>query len=394
MAPPPPPHFPSSPGTQQVLQFLSTALSQRGPAALPYAEENKWLIRQHLVSLVETYHSLHPKASSFTHNDGRTVNLLQADGTIPIVYSGVVYNIPASIWLLERYPIISPSVFLNPTTDMVIKLNHPHVDRSGFVHSPYLKNWIYPSSNLVDLVRSLSQIFSSDPPLYSRQNHRPNPNPTPSPSFSPSPSLSSSSSGIHSISPYTPRPHARPTEDPSEEYRRNAMKKIVDAVHADSAALRKGQEAETEGLLGTQATLRQREEQIAQGLQDMAGEKEGLEQTLQVVLMNTDVLEGWVRENGGKWRGDVDAEDAFEPSDALSRQMLECTAADLAIEDTVYSLDKAVQSGAIPFDMYLKNVRALSREQFFHRALATKVRAAQVQSHVTNMAGRVPMHGS
>lgn len=390
---PPPPHFQSGHGAQQAQQFLSTALSQRGPSALPYAEENKWLIRQHLVSLVETYPSLHPKSSSFTHNDGRTVNLLQADGTIPIVYAGVVYNIPASVWLLERYPLIPPSVFLNPTSDMIIKLNHPHVDRSGFVHAPYLNNWIYPSSNLVDLVRSLSQIFSTDPPLYSRQNPRPNPNlsPTPSPSFSPS---SSSSSGIHSISPYTARPHARPTEDPSEVYRRNAMKKIVDAVHADSAALRKGQEAETEGLLATQAMLRQREEQIAHGLREMAGEKEGLEQSLQVVLMNTDVLEGWVRENGGKWRGDVDAEDAFEPSDVLSRQMLECTAADLAVEDTVYSLDKAVQSGAIPFDMYLKNVRALSREQFFHRAMATKVRAAQVQSHVTQMAGRVPMHGS
>ncbi|KAG0459185.1 hypothetical protein HPP92_022313 [Vanilla planifolia] len=115
---PPPSHIAAAPAAQHILQFLSTVLSQRGPSALPYAEETKWLIRQHLLALVDAYPSLRPQASSFTHNDGRTVNLLQADGTIPIVFGNVVYNIPASIWLLERYPLSPPSVFLNPTRDM------------------------------------------------------------------------------------------------------------------------------------------------------------------------------------------------------------------------------------------------------------------------------------
>jgi ESCRT-I complex subunit TSG101 len=30
----------------------------------------------------------------FTHNDGRTVHLLATDGTIPIHYQAVKYNIP------------------------------------------------------------------------------------------------------------------------------------------------------------------------------------------------------------------------------------------------------------------------------------------------------------
>ncbi|KAG0459214.1 hypothetical protein HPP92_022342 [Vanilla planifolia] len=63
------------------------------------------------LALVDAYPSLRPQASSFTHNDGRTVNLLQADGTIPIVFGNVVYNIPASIWLLERYPFLLPPSF-------------------------------------------------------------------------------------------------------------------------------------------------------------------------------------------------------------------------------------------------------------------------------------------
>ena len=123
----------------------------------------------------------------------------------------------------------------------------------------------------------------------------------------------------------------------------------------------------------------------------MTEEKEALEQQLQLVLMNTDVLEGWVRENVGKRRDlDVDADSVFEPADTHSRQLMECAAADLSVEDTVYSLDKAVQEGAVPFEMYLKSVRALSREQFFHRALAAKARAAQVQGQIASMEARAP----
>ncbi|KAM7269108.1 hypothetical protein ACFE04_024605 [Oxalis oulophora] len=69
------PQAAASPNSQQTLQFLSSVLSQRGPSSLPYTEDTKWLIRQHLLSLTQTYPSLEPKTATFTHNDGRCVNL-------------------------------------------------------------------------------------------------------------------------------------------------------------------------------------------------------------------------------------------------------------------------------------------------------------------------------
>ncbi|GMN39905.1 hypothetical protein TIFTF001_009132 [Ficus carica] len=62
------PASPSSPNPQLTQQFLSSILSQRGPSALPYSEDTKWLIRQHLVSLSAAFPSLEPKTASFTHN--------------------------------------------------------------------------------------------------------------------------------------------------------------------------------------------------------------------------------------------------------------------------------------------------------------------------------------
>lgn len=172
------------------------------------------------------------------------------------------------------------------------------------------------------------------------------------------------------------------TDDPNEVFRRNAINKLTESLVADAGELGKARAAEMEGLLSLQHTLRQREEEISKGMREMMGEKEALEQQLQMVLMNEDVLEAWLRDNEGKVASrkvNIDAEEVFQPMDPLSKQMLDCTLSDLAIEDVIYELDKAVQRGCIPFDQYLKQIRSLSREQFFHRATAAKVRASQMR---------------
>ncbi|KAA3478369.1 protein ELC-like [Gossypium australe] len=393
-----PPSSTPPPNPQQIQQFLSSVLSQRGPSALPYSEDTKWLIRQQLLSLISNYPSLEPKTATFTHNDGRSVNLLQADGTIPMPFQGVTYNIPIIIWLMESYPRYAPAVYVNPTRDMIIKRPHPHVSPSGLVSIPYLHNWIYPSSNLVDLVLHLSSAFSRDPPLYSQRRPNPNPNPSPSPNHSINSSMTSTY-GQHPPPPgprvaataaaagYPPSPYgrvqhpqhsqARPTstDDAAEAYKRNAMNKLVEMVHGDIIGMRKAREVEMEGMFSAQAALRRREEEINKGLKEMQDEKEGLEQQLQVVLMNTDVLDSWIRDNEGKIKNlgkknnNVDVDEAIHCVDVLSKQ--------------------AVQDGVVPFDQYLRNVRLLSREQFFHRATASKVKEAQMQAQVANMAARI-----
>lgn len=302
-------------------------------------------------------------------------------------------------------------------------------------------SWVYPSSNLVDLARDLARCFARDPPLYSRRPPSPNPSfassndsvsgrPNPDPSFAssnnfdsgrsnPNPSFASSNnfvsgrpnpnsnpsfaSSVHSESgrPAIP-PRSYPqspygsgngrvgTDDPAEVFKKNARNKLVESLSNDIGVLRRTREGEMERLVSVQAALREREERIGRGVREMQGEKEALEQQLQMVLTNTDVLEGWLRENGGKVGSvsSVDVDDAFECCDVLSKQMLDCTAADLAIEDVVYALDKAVQEGSIPFGQYLRNVRLLSREQFFHRATNSKVRAAQMGAQISSMAAR------
>ncbi len=59
--------------------------------------------------------------------------------------------------------------------------------------------------------------------------------------------------------------------------------------------------------------------------------------------------------------GEVDADTAIVPADVLSKQALEGQAEDLALEDALYSLDKALQANSLTPEVYIKQVRPLNR---------------------------------
>lgn len=104
----------------------------------------------------------------FTHNDGRTVQLLRADGTIPIYYQGVKYNIPVKLHLPEGFPRAAPICYVTPTPNMIIKPGHAIVDGSGLVRDPYSHRWAYPRSSLAELAAHLSEAFGREPPLFAK----------------------------------------------------------------------------------------------------------------------------------------------------------------------------------------------------------------------------------
>lgn len=47
-----------APTSHTSTQFLNGVLSQRGPQALPYVEDEKWSIRQHLLLVIQEFPGL------------------------------------------------------------------------------------------------------------------------------------------------------------------------------------------------------------------------------------------------------------------------------------------------------------------------------------------------
>ncbi|KAI5080176.1 hypothetical protein GOP47_0005655 [Adiantum capillus-veneris] len=389
--------------------YLRSLLTQRGPDSLPYSDGLGTLIEQHLLALTQDFPSLLIIPSPFFEDDGTCVQLLQAEGTIPMTFRGSPYNIPITMWLLESYPISSPLVFVSPTSDMVIKPHHQHVSKSGVVSLPYLVNWAYPNSNLADLARSLSRIFGLDPPLFTKVASLKNAidefslaSQTSSSHSSPlsstsnmndysflSPSSSTSSPSSSSSTEDLQMSHNQYI-DPSEVFRQNAIKALSARMKLGLAEHQSMRDADMKKLTATEAQLKTRHKKIMLAVDRQQREREALEHKLQILRTNIDVVETWLGANNCKLHhcGEIDVDDVFVPCDALSNQMLKNKSADLALDDVLYSLDKAVHQGVMPMDAYLRHVRTIAREQFFYRATSMKIEAIQRQEQISSIAAR------
>ncbi|KAK3193658.1 hypothetical protein Dsin_024968 [Dipteronia sinensis] len=206
------------------IQFLDTALSCTSPFALSYTDLNqKWVIRKHLISLVQDHPDFTLSTDTFNHNDGSTVNLLNASGYLRV--SKITPPIHVTIWLHENYPHMPPIVFINTSSNTLnqIHQNHPFVDQCGLTTSPYLQTWLHPGCNLCNLVHNLIKIFSHDHP------------------FSYSSSVSTTS--------FT---------HPSLVSKREALDRLLGMLHYDKAALQAKAEEDIEGLSILQVELEKR----------------------------------------------------------------------------------------------------------------------------------------
>ncbi|GAB4822413.1 hypothetical protein N2152v2_009459 [Parachlorella kessleri] len=516
----------SSTAISQTSNFLSDVFAQRGASDSPYDAQFQSVIRQHLLDLVGDIPSLTVKQQLYTHYDGRSARLLVAEGTIPMYYQGVKYNIPVALWLPERYPLAAPLAYVVPTADMVIKPRHSYVDPSGLVGSPYLRNWAYPASNLREMAQDTSILFSGDPPLFSKPPgwapppvaprppspgrpaypgsssmqqhgsgpysptafHAENPIHGSGASFTSLPSGSSFVSGsggsftshpsypggpLASGNPpygasvsswgaalgtaaaaaaaggggggaggpppmypgFGPPPGPGPSppplgsgppaqqaqqqeaaacaagatkpqrlqaqassaaEDASRElrnaFRTAAVATLGRRLAASAAAAQSGSAAEVDRLAQAQAELARREAHLQQEVASLQAERIALDRAAQELGAAGSQLDHWLANNeraldvvrgkdgGGGGPPQLDPDAAIVAADALSQQALDVQAFDLALEDALYALDKALNAGLVQPDAYIKQVRAVCRQQFMARAVGNKIAAKQSEA--------------
>uniref|UniRef100_A0A2P2QP05 SB domain-containing protein n=1 Tax=Rhizophora mucronata TaxID=61149 RepID=A0A2P2QP05_RHIMU len=88
-------------------------------------------------------------------------------------------------------------------------------------------------------------------------------------------------------------------------------------------------------------------------------------------MHQSDLLINWLRVTDGKSLSPsltvADSDEAFEAVDENSKLVIDCLAADRAIDDLIDALDKALEQQVLNIDAYTKQVRALAREQFYSR---------------------------
>ncbi|KAE8701436.1 putative interferon-induced guanylate-binding protein [Hibiscus syriacus] len=327
-------------------EIIEAALFAAGPYALSYSDsKQKWLILRHLLSLLQEFPGFEPSTGWYMQNDGTEVNLLRATGFIHVSDdSSSTPPVPLVIWLHENYPQRAPLVFVSIDPETPIHRHHPFVDNtSGEASSPYLITWKHPSCDLTGLLRNLVHLFSIDHPF----------------SYTPTPAITTTTKKTKSLA------------HPSLVSHKEALDRLVGMLHYDMVALQASTCDEIENLSLLQEELKRRDSFTTAMIDEMDEERKRLKERADDWADEKDRLVNWLRVNDGRAimgldAGDVGVEDAFE-MDEMSRARLETSAADLAIEDVLYKLDKALELEALSFDSYIKLVRSLAREQFFHK---------------------------
>jgi len=308
--------------------------------------------------------SLQPAVGQLVHNDGRTSTLLQLHGTVPIYFKGAQYNIPVTIWIGEKYPLVPPTCYVTPTKDMRIKSKHRHVDMHGMVYLPYLNQWNIKST-LVELITFMSSVFSEDPPVYKHSQP-----------------LEDQKFAIEQKKAFEVY-HKEPTKAEIEakkaaEAAEQEAKKREDLIEAVTVKLQKGLMAynksittEIDSLFEKQRMLVSGADKIKAGVDASEKDKGKMLDAIKRVDEQIASIKSWLEANETREKTNVD--DLVFLKDTWSTQMVDLVAEDCAIEDTLYQLDRALADERIELADFLREVRKLAHKQFMARALCIKV---------------------
>lgn len=74
-----------------------------------------------------------------------------------------------------------------------------------------------------------------------------------------------------------------------------------------------------------------------------------------------------------KSKGDPEVDELVCSTAIVYNQLVDLVAEDKAIEDTIYHLHRALNSGRIDLDRFIRTVRILAQEQFMKRSLVEKI---------------------
>lgn len=255
--------------------------------------------------------------------------------------------------------------------------DHGSVDSEGLVSIPYLHTYLYnEDANLCELIGHLESVFSASPPLYAvpTQISQPPPqapisqpivSPFPKPTqFDASIRTGPHPSGARVIAPAPVDVRKQLEDEVNEKLRREVEQRCM---------LLKDTIDET---LHEQSTLAASQDQTSAQIHSLTQLQESLEIATNDLESKRSRLGAWIEDM--RSTRDSDAETFLSPHDEVSNQIVRLNAEQLAIEDTMYYLERAIASRNHPgvdMGVFLKEMRSLSRRQFLCKMHLNKINA-------------------
>jgi len=352
--------------TQQRLAKLNQVVH-----GLPHQyQQNRERLRSDLTQLFRVYQTLQPQTGTFS-GGGRSATLFYLYGVLPIQYKGASYNIPVTIYFDPPYPRQAPRCFVTPTENMAVSPNHPSVDRGGMFQAPMLSAWNERTSTLTDLIAAMVSAFSASPPVYSTAGAA---QPPPRPAAADAGGLVGAVAGWFGGGGASPPPAAASAATGASPAA-HVVAQPVGAGAGKEALIRKTTEGlrqrwpvvlgkivgEINDQLDKRTELKTQAEKLEQDLADLKLKADQQDAQAREMEATEAELTAFVQAAEGK---EVEPEDLRNQLDPDSRQVLDCLAEELALDDFLIALDELLAAKKITIDDFLREAREAGRRKF------------------------------
>ena len=323
----------------------------------------------------------------------RCEDLLRVKYIIRIRYEGSEYQLPSYMWLPKDFPNSAPSVYMDPRTTMERSRKCPFIDANLMLNCPYIREWSYPLSNLIDLYEEVQRMSEQYPPLRAKRHG----------------GRSSSGHGSSTVaSQHDQQRHMNGSSshsmgmEPQDVAAREAALngRMNNALRKSlyirlQAALEKCAEYDYEGQMDKYKALYEQNTALKKDHKDLSSEREYLEECISDVSATIEKLDRWLQSEEPKSirirharAGHVDPNAAIVPVNGTVEKRLMAESACEAIEDTIQELDHAFEKKKIPWDEYTKILADFVEIKF--NSIMIMKRGAQVDRFANSTSIDVP----
>lgn len=229
---------------------------------------------------------------------------------------------------------------------MVLRERHRHVDREGRVYlQHYLSIWDPSQFTLYGLVVAMSRVFSAEPPVNSR-----------------------------------PIRAAPPADEPE---RRRLIASVSQRLSARLTDVSNDAVMEIAQLLDRKTNIIQRDESASEEMRLKTEQYADDVERLNLLEERKQELERW-DETTKHVRNETDVDVVLQYREIMLKQIADSMAEDHAYADALDQVDEAFVKGVIDHETYMKDVRNISRDQFFPRALWKKLDTERLRMGVAD----------
>jgi len=265
--------------------------------------------------------------------------------------TGQRLSVPVELYIPIFYPQVPPICYVRPPQGFQLAKNHENLNSEGLLQIPLANTWDYLKT-CTDYLDALVHCFHNRCPLTASES-----------------TISSPPQG----NPKNQQQESPPSYNQSLQSgkRQQLEKKIQNQFDTFKSNISQLEAT----LFKDHELLNEKSTRISEYIQAYSTDCQTLTQATQEYTERIQGLQRWI--DSEKRAQEFRTVDHMILGVGVSDQHANVVGEDAAIEDCMLVLRKAFERSTISFDVYMKQIRSLSRQQFFVRAMSNKLFSMQ-----------------